>query len=132
MVTGRSGAVELEDRGVLAIQHVGYHADFYAATIACIGDETPVGGCSGLHVDQIGCVEWRDETISIDPGTDALGHYMPIHRHLRVEIRAEDTVVFGVDASQIQTNPGHAAPTIGQQDRGILRIRRNGRQFSRG
>ena len=46
-MTGRSGAIELEDRGVLAIQHVGYHADFYAATIACIER----AWCSRNHAD---------------------------------------------------------------------------------
>ena len=81
-----------------------------------MGDKLP--GCRGPGVKrcEIFRVERRKKTVGVDPDADAFDKNPAIHRDARIQVRAEDAIVFGIHAAQIHAHARHAADAVGQQD----------------
>ena len=84
-------------------------------TVASVGHKPPDRRRASRKRCQVFCVQRREKTIRTNPGTDTFDENMTVHRHARMQIRAEHTVVFGIDAPQIHTNTRHATDPIGQE-----------------
>ncbi len=52
--------------------------------------------------------------------TRALGENVAVHRHARIQIRAEHAIVFGIDRAEIHAQPRHAADAVGQQNQRLF------------
>ena len=76
----------------------------------------PTRGRSRLERGQVVRVQRRNKPVCIRPDTDAFGENVPVHRHARIEVRAEQTIVFRGDATEIDAHPRHAADAVGQQN----------------
>ena len=107
---------EIKNRRVPAFDHFGAQFDFNRASIPGIGDKLPGGRRAGLKRSKIFCVKRRKKSVGVDPGADAFDKNMAVHRDARIQVRAEDAVVFGIHAAQIHADARHAADAVGQQD----------------
>ena len=91
--------------------------DFHRAAVAGVGDKSPAGGRAGLKGSEILKIERRNKAVGIDPDPDALGKNVAVHRHARMQIRAEHAIVLGTDRDRDRRRAAPSPPrTVGQQD----------------
>ena len=109
-----SRPAEIKNRRVFAFNHFGAQFDFDRAPVPGIGDKLPGGRRAGVKRSEIFRVERRKKSIGVDPDADAFDKNMAIHRDARIQVRAEDAVVFGIHAAQIHAHTRHAADAVGQ------------------
>ena len=117
---------ELKDRRIFPFDHFGAQFDFHRAAVAGAGDELPDRRRTGAEGGEAFEIQRREKTVGIDPGAEAFDKNVAVHRKIRIQIGAEDAIVFGIDAAQIHANARHAAATVGQQDE--IRGRERGRE----
>ena len=79
-----------------------------------MGDKLPGGRWPGVKRSEIFRVQRRKKSIGVDPDADAFDKNPAIHRDARIQVRAEDTIVFGIHAAQIHAHSRHAADAVGQ------------------
>jgi len=128
-----AGAAEMKQRRVLALDHFGAQFNFHRAAVAGAGDKIPDGGRADFKRREAFEIQRREKAVGVHPSAEALDENVAVHREIRIQIGAENAVVFGIHAAQIHANARHAAATVGQQDK-IVGVRsvecgvRSGRQ----
>ena len=89
---------------------------FHRPSVARFGDEIPNGRLPDLQRNQVLQIQRGGKSVRRNPGADAFGKNVPVHQEIRIEVRPQGTIVFGIDPAQIGAQPRHAAAAIGQQN----------------
>ena len=98
------------------MDHFGDQFDIGCASVARLGGKPPARRRARFERDEVLRVQRRDESVGIAPNPEAFGKDVPVHRHAGMQVRAEQTVVFGIHPPQVHTQPRHTANSVGQQD----------------
>jgi hypothetical protein len=113
----------MKNRRVFAFDHFGAQFDFHRAAVAGIGDKMPDGGRAGFKRREIFEIQRREKAVGVDPDADAFDKTWRSTGKSRIQVRAEDAIVFGIHAAQIHAHARHAAAAVGQQTRSECGVR---------
>ena len=125
------GPFEMQHCRVLAVQQVCGEDDFDGTIVAGAGDEAPPRRRAGDELDKVVGVERSDEAVGADPHTRAFGEDVAVDRNARVQIRAEQAVVLGLDAPEVNAQTRHATAVVGEENDGIWAENCGGRRCDR-
>ena len=69
-----------------------------------------------MEFQEVVAVQGRQETVGINPNPDALGQDVPVDRPTWMQIGTQETIVFGLNGTEVYSQLGHATEAVGEQN----------------
>src|SRR5256885_1077096 len=101
MIPGRPA--KLQNRRIAALHHLNAQPNFHRPAITSTSHKIPNRRRSRSEIGEAREIKRRDETIGVDPNTNAFGENVAGHRERRIQNLPEPTIVLGLDPPTIHT-----------------------------